>query len=231
MMAKLTDEAFESVRGTTDSECIFALILTFLSKDGESEVSPFLQTSPFGHQRLVTAIKKTLRSIEIMMDEAGLYDTTFSTFNFSLVDGDTMVVTRFCDKNPSIPPPSLYFAFGNSQRLYDELTSEEPVLSPASSSSAELSSNLESDVSVESESETETYNEKVVSLGNRESRPGRVCSDVDPETACLIVASNPLTRTHTWHRLPSNSIMWYTRGSFPELRLLRGRSQTASIIE
>jgi len=210
-MAKLTEEAFESVRGTTDSECIFALILTFLSKDGESEVSPFLQTSPFGHQRLVTAIKKTLRSIEIMMDEAGLYDTTFSTFNFSLVDGDTMVVTRFCDKNPSIPPPSLYFAFGNSQRLYDELTSEEPVLSPASSSSAELSSNLESDVSVESESETETYNEKVVSLGNRESRPGRVYSDVDPETACLIVASNPLTRTLLTHIPVGSTVTPYGR--------------------
>jgi predicted glutamine amidotransferase len=35
MMDKLTEEAFLSVRGTTDSECIFALILTFLTKDKE----------------------------------------------------------------------------------------------------------------------------------------------------------------------------------------------------
>jgi hypothetical protein len=46
----------------------------------------------------------------ISTGEVKLKDS-YSTFNFSVTDGETMVVTRFCDKDPNIPPPSLYFAF------------------------------------------------------------------------------------------------------------------------
>jgi Glutamine amidotransferase domain len=45
----LSDEAYNSIMGTTDSEVIFALLLTYLAKDGHNEgVSPFDQTKPFG---------------------------------------------------------------------------------------------------------------------------------------------------------------------------------------
>ena len=122
-LEQVTDEAFEKVRGTTDSECIFALFLTNLEEDDFVEGSPYAQTKPFGAKRLVAALKRTLHQIENFLEESGLTEG-YSTCNFSVTDGDTMVVTRFCDKNPDIPPPSLYFAFGTAKHLYHELTNE-----------------------------------------------------------------------------------------------------------
>jgi glutamine amidotransferase len=88
MMNLLSDEAFVHVRGTTDSECVFALILTYLGQSGVE--SPFTQTESFGCKRLVGAVKKALRTIEILLEEAGLAGGEhFSTCNFSLTDGDT----------------------------------------------------------------------------------------------------------------------------------------------
>ena len=92
----VTDEAFEKIRGTTDSECIFALFLTNLEEDDLAEGSPYSQTRPFGAKRLVAALKRTLHQIENFLEELGLTEG-YSTFNFSVTDGDTMVVTRFCD--------------------------------------------------------------------------------------------------------------------------------------
>lgn len=230
LTSQLTDEAFVNVRGTTDSEGIFALMLTFLSKDGASDESPFTQTEPFGHKRLVAAVKKTMRAIESLMHEAGLTET-YNTLNFSLTDGDTLVVTRFCNKNPNVPPPSLYFAFGNAQRLNDELISEDPILFASQQNSTSTDDLNETDRSshggFDYSGSDNMYDEKAIDLEHHESRPGRLYSEVDPVTACFIVASTPLTRTHTWHHMHKNSIMWYTRGqSYPELRLLQERTMS-----
>ncbi|KAI2492006.1 glutamine-fructose-6-phosphate transaminase [Fragilaria crotonensis] len=137
-----------------------------------------------------------------------------------------MVVTRFCDKSPDIPPPSLYFAFGTAKHLFEELTNEKGSLFSIPRSSTEESDKEEtsSDDSDESGSNTSNYDEKAIHLERHESRPGKVLVDVDPTKASFIVASNPLTKTHTWHPMPRNSIMWCTRGKHPELRLLRRRT-------
>jgi predicted glutamine amidotransferase len=209
-LATVSDEAFNHVRGTTDSEVIFALILTALAKDG---TSPIEQEKPFGHQRLVKALKSAIMQIEDLLGQAGLTEG-YSTCNFSLTDGETMVVTRYCDKSPDIPPPSLYFAYGTAKSLYQELTSEDaPPLFDSKMSNVDSAS----DISTDSDEEHE---ERVVHL-NHESRPGKQMVDVDPAVASFIVASNPLTKTHTWHPMPRNSIMWCSRGFHPELRLLR----------
>ena len=223
-LEQVTDEAFENIRGTTDSECIFALFLTNLEEDDFAEGSPYAQMKPFGAKRLVAALKRTLHQIENFLEELGLTEG-YSTCNFSVTDGDTMVVTRFCDKNPDIPPPSLYFAFGTAKHLYHELTNENgpPFSTPRISteeSDKEETSSVDSD---QSGSSTSNYDEKAIHLEGHESRPGKVLVDVDPTTASFIVASNPLTKTHTWHPMPRNSIMWCTRGKHPELRLLRRR--------
>jgi len=77
------------------------------------------------------------------MDEADSGDTAFSTFNISHWLMETPHChDPLCEKNLSIPSPSLCFAFGNAQHMDDELTSKEQVLSLALSSSAELSSNM-----------------------------------------------------------------------------------------
>jgi glutamine amidotransferase len=222
---QVIDEMFYNMHGTTDSECIFALLLTHLAKDGGE--SPMTQTTPFGHKRLVSALKKTLRQIEKLLLECDIV-TGFSTCNFSLTDGDTVVVTRFCDKSPEVPPPSLYFAYGNAQHLYQELTSDDPVLFVQQLSEGDSEhggsahgDGTDSDVSVD-------FIETTVDLGTHLSLPGTVYADVEPSEASFIVASNPLTKTHTWHPMPKNSVMWCTRGSHPELRLLKGRPSTVS---
>jgi glutamine amidotransferase len=224
-LALLSDEAFSGVRGTTDSEAMFGLILTYLAKDGQG--SPYTQKEPFGHERLARALKKALRQVEIVMEENNIMDG-YSTFNFSITDGDTMVATRFCDKD--IPPPSLYFAFGDSEELYSELTADEPQLTPKTSSiGSQLSDEKKSDDTASQDSD-ENYDLQVVDIEEKESKQGTVLMDVNPATASFIVCSNPLTtKTHTWHKMPRNSIMWYTRGKHPELRLLKRRKQRYTV--
>jgi predicted glutamine amidotransferase len=54
----LSDEAYNSIMGTTDSETVFALLLTYLAKDGHSDgLSPFNQTKPFGTYQLSTCVQ------------------------------------------------------------------------------------------------------------------------------------------------------------------------------
>lgn len=71
--------------------------------------------------------------------------TGYSTFNFALTDGSSVrrrqtasctvrayssytscgeqvVVARYCDKAPDIPPPSLYYAFASSHQLQLQLS-------------------------------------------------------------------------------------------------------------
>ena len=238
----LSDEAFMGIRGTTDSEFIFALILTVLADDGKSETSPLEQVAPFGYNRLMSALKKVLKMIEDVQVEADM-DNGFNTCNFSLTDGDTLVVTRYCNKSPHIPPPSLYFAYGEARELYHELTEgEEPIPVHSTSSSNEdlektygkQKSSLggsDSDAQQGSSSEEEESEDlERVKLKYALSTPGRLFADIDPKMACMVVCSTPLTRTHSWHRIPANAILYYTRGAVPELRLLRAPDQRMSVV-
>lgn len=240
--ALLSDEAFMGIRGTTDSEFTFALILTVLAQDGKSKVSPVEQTTPFGHNRLMSAMKKILKLIEDVQIEAGLSDG-FNTQNYSLTDGESMVVTRYCNKAPEIAPPSLYFTFGEARELYEELTKGEipPPTSPSHSSSVDLKSlnkqkssagSTSSDMTDESqhsEDDSDKEDERI-KLKLALSTPGRIFAEVDPKMACMVVCSTPLTRTHSWHRIPANAILYYTRGSFPELRLLARVDRRVSVV-
>jgi hypothetical protein len=187
-----------------------------------------------GAKRLVAAMKKTINTTQRMIEEHGPKEG-YSTFNFSLTDGESMVVTRFCDKGAEIPPPSLYFAFGDAHSLYRELTNENPkplFSSKHSASSLDMhSKDNKSDSSVNSEGETgsvdsDGFDERAVYLNEYPSRPGKVMVEVDASTAAFIVSSNPLTKTHMWHPMPRNSIMWCTRGQHPELSVLKRRQTT-----
>lgn len=300
---QLSDEAFYHMKGTTDSEVILALLCTYLQQDSDSQLSPYEQMEPFGYERLTNAIKKVLRTIEHITIQCGLHDTTYHTCNFALTDGETMIVTRFCNKSPNIPPPSLYFAFGDYDDLYDELTNLDhetttttttrtisssssssvmstPPSSPrhvnsmnsmatssigSASSSTTTSSSRHSTIPLSAIfdhgdnrssiishpppvevdhdhtnmrliSESGTYVtsdgsssssslwEERLPVEHWESQPGTIYRDIDVQSATLIVASCPLTtRGHIWHPMPTNSILWYTRGTLPELRLLQKR--------
>lgn len=299
---RLTDKAFEYVTGTTDSEALLGLILTFLEEDGKAPIdednglpiAPVDQDTPFGHSRLVQAIKKTFKTVKKIIEEAilsgDLQNYGFSTMNFCLTDGETTVVTRYCDKSPATVPPSLYYAYGNANELNGEITSKNPeevrsllgirrvpfaflcfvlvkndlfdcphmflthfaflflslslqyVMSQLTDNEtgptddedeesygeekkdddvASKASSATSDVPSLPEVKDELFDEFPIALLMRESLPGLNYSDVNPADAAFVVASNPLTKTHTWTPMPRNAIMWCTRGKIPELRLLR----------
>jgi len=224
LMAQFTDEAFAHVKGTTDSECAFALILTNLSQDGRGpnhgSVSPFKQEEPFGHDRLYEAVKRTIRQLEHMLHLSGIAESTDvpSRMNFALTDGETVICSRFCDKYPLEAPPSLYFCYGEAEQLQKELCDDD-CLNAVTDSHHGSDNGTEDDTDLEEENAE--YRDAIEKdLSQQHSLPGKLLSQVDPVSSAFIVSSDPLTKTSselTWQRVAANSILCYTRGSVPRL--------------
>lgn len=216
LLAQMTDDAFLGIHGTTDSECCFGLVLTNLAKDGCGTENPYKQREPFGHDRLYNAMKRTIRQLEHILVVSGVQAGTQipSRMNFTLTDGETVVCSRFTDKYPLVPPPSLYFAYGESEIMKQELCDEENGGTDGNATEDE-----EGD---ESDADTSDAVEK--DLSHQQSLPGKLLKEVDPAAAAFIVSSDPLTKSTSqihWHRIAANSILCYTRGSIPRLYKLK----------
>jgi predicted glutamine amidotransferase len=239
-LSHLSDEAFHHMKGTTDSEAVFGLLLTILGQDEYVPEcgSPLLQKTPFGAPRLTAALKKTVAMIFQILAVC-LEQQDYCTCNFALTDGETMVVTRYCDQSPAVPPPSLYYAFGSN--LSQELTEEnsEDNQNPPPTPDPRRYSEEKKDTSVSGTEDEDNHSDiscddvdadfdmGMILLHRKESKPGKVMADVDPSDATFVVSSNPLTQGHVWHKVPKNSIMWCTRGKHPELRLLHKKEAAA----
>lgn len=90
LLAALRDDVFEWIDGTTDSQACFGLVLSLLHPDAiaEARLTPGeLQAAMLG---AIAMLREFLQQEQI--------DTGYSTFNFALTDGQTVVVTRYCDK-------------------------------------------------------------------------------------------------------------------------------------
>jgi len=215
MVNDLSEEAFLGIKGTTDSECAFAVLLTYLANDDSGEGSPYLQTKPFGAERLYHAVKHTIRLVERMVTEAGIKDSfpNPTRCNFSITDGETVVCSRFCDWYPMVAPPSLYYAFSEAELMNKELSTEEM--------------DEEDGAGTESGMEDDSFHgsdDHMVDLSRRASLRGRMLKEIDCESCSFVVASDPLAKRSseiTWHHVPANSILCYTRGSIPTLYKLK----------
>lgn len=222
LMTQLTDEAFINIKGTTDSEFCFALLLTNLAKDGYAPkgISPFNQTEPFGHDRMYSAVKRTIRQVEHILKISGIQEEEEdpSRMNFTLTDGETVICSRFCDKYPAVAPPSLYFAYGDAKQMQLELCDEE---NDSVSDDSQHASEAASSVAGGEEEEGADIADAVEKdLSHQQSLPGKLLKEVDPSSCAFIVSSDPLTKTSSeisWHRIAANSILCYTRGSIPRL--------------
>jgi glutamine amidotransferase len=111
LLARLSEEAFHAIKGLTDSEHLFALVLTLLRQPSRSE--------PFAPQELADALVGAIRHVLELLRAAGVVGG-FTSLNCALTDGVTCVSTRFCDNWPAVPPPSLYFAFPTVAELAEE---------------------------------------------------------------------------------------------------------------
>jgi glutamine amidotransferase len=108
LVGRLSAEAYDSIKGLTDSEHVFALVVTRLQDP--------LRPAPFEPRELAAALLAAMTEIHGLLADFGI-DAGFTTFNFALTDGETVVTSRFCDKWPEIPPPSLYFAYATASQV------------------------------------------------------------------------------------------------------------------
>lgn len=108
IVSQLSDEAFNMMRGNTDSEHIFALFLTVL---GEMENTPNMDTAnEEPHIQMKNALLETITRINDMCREALI--TKPSLLNFAITDGKTLIATRYANVSTS-GSPSLYFSSGS----------------------------------------------------------------------------------------------------------------------
>ncbi|KAH8065722.1 glutamine-fructose-6-phosphate transaminase [Aureococcus anophagefferens] len=114
LIEKLPDGLLAWVDGSTDSEYCFALLLAQLERPGRADRFPVAE--------LEFAVLRTLAILKALGDDERIVDG-FSTCNFALADGASVVITRYCDKAPQIPPPSLYYTFRCSNELKAALVS------------------------------------------------------------------------------------------------------------
>ena len=212
LLADLTDEAFLSIGGTTDSEATFAMILSNLQRDGTTEETPFQQCEPFGHERLVNAIIKAIKQLEAYSrtDFPKEFCRRFSTLNFCITDGESVVVSRYCDRNPEIPPPSLYFAYGKAAELHKALTHGSVSGENGPGDGSQISKASVNEMVREHMSKHQSFLEFEHCVNDWE--------EMDPSDNAFCVASDPLTYCNQlWHPVPSNSLMYFQRGAMPGL--------------
>ena len=95
----LTEECFQQIEGSTDSEHVFALFLSFLP-DRDS----FLDVSVIS-----TTLEKTIGTILSLCKAAGVVEPC--SLNICVTDGVHVLATRF--RNGKDSPPSLYYNYGS----------------------------------------------------------------------------------------------------------------------
>ena len=103
LLASLGDEAFEIIRGTTDSEQLFALFVQAYTESSGSE------SAELG--RMKGALQEAIAGVERLRREAGVEEG--STLNLAVSDGRRAVVSKYVSE-PGADGASLYYHIGRS---------------------------------------------------------------------------------------------------------------------
>jgi len=114
LRSTLSDDLYNFIQGTTDSEHAFAVFLSEMVQ----------RLDDYSVELLRNAMEDTIRRLADLCQQGGV--TAPTHLNFAVTDGQSIVVTR-CTLAPDRDPPSLYLARG------DRFTSHEGVysMSPA----------------------------------------------------------------------------------------------------
>ena len=99
LLGRLSDETFELIGGSTDSEHVFALFVERYQDDEEDDPT----------ERMVSALATVIEEVEDMRESAGIKDD--SELNLVVSDGRSAVVSRYKSDLPK-RAPSLYFHTG-----------------------------------------------------------------------------------------------------------------------
>ena len=192
MVNSLRDDLFTWIEGTTDSEACFALVL--------NEIDPELLASgePIPPKMLRLALLNAIALIDSFLSSAGVVDG-FSTYNFALTDGVSVVVSRYCDKAPAIPSPSLYYAFADSTTLREELLRSTEARTPCAPGHGAHS--IVNQLRASTGGAGSTAAQGVSSLGGGSQL----------ERGAFICASEPLTtQLDQWHLIAENTMLCFT---------------------
>ena len=109
IIERLSDSAFESIEGSTDSEYVFALFL-----DQYSSVDPALTRG----EALAYALKATITEVDSIVEAAGIDDPSY--LNLAVSDGLSAVVSRYVSRGPK-RANTLYVHTGSSFVCVDGL--------------------------------------------------------------------------------------------------------------
>jgi predicted glutamine amidotransferase len=107
LISELDEELFHAVKGQTDSEHLFFLIMQFLKQDKQENLENAL-----------------LKAVKWVNDRQKDTDSDhFSGLNIAISNGRQLIVTRYCSKD--YRPISLYYTTSRSKELLeDEVTFE-----------------------------------------------------------------------------------------------------------
>ncbi len=101
LRASLSDEAYNFIEGTTDSEHIFALFLDQILD----------KLDDYTADDLADAVRATIAHLNRWTAETGAQVP--SRYNFAMTDGQTIIATRYIS-DPELPPHSLYVSAGDA---------------------------------------------------------------------------------------------------------------------
>lgn len=106
----LSDDLYNWIKGQTDSEHIFALLLNNLLKDSKKIISP---------ESVMDAFEKTFSDLKIMMVENGIKDAAY--LNMMFTNGLFSVGTRYTT-DPKEEPLTLYHSEGGRYVVEDGIS-------------------------------------------------------------------------------------------------------------
>ena len=106
MRDSLSDEHYDIILGTSDSEHSFAVFLEQLGKDKESPTMENMEKA------LVATIEKILHWSNEVDDDSATY------LNFAVTDGEKMLISRFVSDDGE-DPPTLYVSCGSTFELHN----------------------------------------------------------------------------------------------------------------
>ena len=104
LLALLSDELFDWIRGRTDSEHVFALLMQNMYQMRRTAPDMTLENLQQGFQQ-------TFDTVQQLKEEAGIGDEV-STFNMMATDGERIIGTRY-SSDPDRGTRTLYFATGS----------------------------------------------------------------------------------------------------------------------
>jgi len=104
----LRDDVYSMIKGSTDSEHMFALIMNFIAEP----------RGRYTAQQLAQIIEMAISKLLSIQREHGITDP--SSMNFALSDGVSIIATR-ARNDPHSEPPSLYYKVGTNFHLNREI--------------------------------------------------------------------------------------------------------------